>query len=128
MGLAGIAWLFGFWLAGEFCAKVLQVPLPGNVIGLILLFVALHLKWVRLHWVEQAARFLQSHLMLFFAPFVVGTMAFYPILLDNWLAVGLALTVGTLCVLAAAGAVARLLSTRLVSDDRRKERDGHADS
>jgi holin-like protein len=121
--LAGIAWLFVFWLAGEFCARVLKVPLPGNVIGLIMLFAALHLKWVRLQWLERTAQFLISHLMLFFAPFVVGTIAFYPILLENWLAAGLAISVGTLCVLAAAGAAARLLSA-----NRKKEGSGRADS
>lgn len=115
--MAGLAWLLFFWLAGEFCAKVLHVPLPGNVIGLILLLICLHLKWVKLKWLEGTSQFLLSHMMLFFAPFIVGTIAFYPILFENWLPVGLAVTIGTLIVLAASGWTAVWLSRRRVKEE-----------
>jgi holin-like protein len=116
-----MAWLLFFWLAGEFFSRVLLVPLPGNVIGLILLLVCLHLRWVRLRWMEETAQFLLSHMMLFFAPFIIGTMAFYPILVENWLPAGLAVTVGTLAVLAS-GITAMWLTVK-----QRKEERQHAD-
>lgn len=102
---------------------VLGVPLPGNVIGLILLLVALHMKWIRLKWIEETAQFLLKHLLLFFAPFIVGTMAFYPILRENWLPAGLGVTVGTLCVLAASGWTAVWLTRR-----KREGGSSHADA
>lgn len=109
--MIGIAWLCLFWLIGTFCSEILHIPLPGNVIGMILLWMSLHFGWVKLSWVEQTSQFLLTHMMLFFAPYVVGVIAFYPLLADHWLIVGLLTLVGTLSVIAATGLSANWLST-----------------
>ncbi|GIQ70354.1 CidA/LrgA family protein [Xylanibacillus composti] len=108
--MAGFAWLLAFWCAGEGIVRLFDLPLPGNVLGLLGMLAALHLKWLKLEWVEGAAQFLLSHMMLFFAPIVVGTMVFYPFLMKEWLPISLMLILGTLAAIAAAGAAAERFS------------------
>lgn len=74
-GLA-ILTLFYFF-SGIVLRTVLGIPLPANVIGLLLLTLGLFTKTFKLEWVEDAAQFLLKHLMLFFAPFIVGTIVFF---------------------------------------------------
>ncbi|MDT2193319.1 CidA/LrgA family protein [Paenibacillus larvae] len=43
---------------------MLHVPLPANVIGLILFTGSLYTGLINLEWVESAAQFLTKHMML----------------------------------------------------------------
>ncbi|MCB2043764.1 MAG: CidA/LrgA family protein, partial [Rhodoferax sp.] len=43
--LTGLAWLLLCQTAGELLARLLQLPLPGPVLGMLLLLVAL--RWPR---------------------------------------------------------------------------------
>ncbi|GAB2697443.1 CidA/LrgA family protein [Paenibacillus thermoaerophilus] len=101
--MSGLAILFGFNLLGLALEKGLHIPIPGNVIGLILFTASLFLRIVKLEWVEQSAAFLLKHMMLFFAPFVVGTLAFFPIIRESWLSTIVALIGSTLIVMMVTG-------------------------
>jgi holin-like protein len=74
--MLGFAILTGFYLLGSLLHTFLHIPLPANVIGLILFTVSLFLKIIKLEWVEEAGQFLIRHMLVFFIPFVVGTMVF----------------------------------------------------
>ena len=72
--------VFGCSYAGEFISKGLHLPLPGSLVGMILLFVALSLRILRLEHIEETADFLLGHLPFFFIPAGVALMAnFYHI-------------------------------------------------
>ena len=71
--LRGMAWLLIFQSAGELLARGLGLPLPGPVIGMVLLLVAL--RWPAVQTpVAICAEFLLSHLSLLFVPVGVGVM------------------------------------------------------
>jgi len=72
-GLRGLAWLLGFQSIGELLSRGLSLPLPGPVLGLVLLLVALRFRPVR-EPVGECASFLLSHLSLLFIPVGVGVM------------------------------------------------------
>lgn len=72
-GLRGLAWLLALQSMGELLARGLSLPLPGPVIGMILLLLALRWTPVR-EPVEACATFLLSHLSLLFVPVGVGVM------------------------------------------------------
>ncbi|MFS0728252.1 CidA/LrgA family protein [Paenibacillus sp. 1P07SE] len=112
--MLGFAWLIGFWAAGEGMEHGLNIPLPGNVIGMLMLLAALRLGWVKLEWMKDAAQLLLSHMMLFFAPIVVGTMVYADVILGHPLAIGSAVTAGTLFVLVAGGWSAFVLEKKRV--------------
>jgi holin-like protein len=71
--LRGMAWLLIFQSAGELLARGLGLPLPGPVIGMVLLLAAL--RWPAVQTpVAICAEFLLSHLSLLFVPVGVGVM------------------------------------------------------
>lgn len=72
-GLRGMAWLLMFQSIGELLSRGLSLPLPGPVLGLVLLLVGLRFAAVR-EPVGQCASFLLSHLSLLFIPVGVGVM------------------------------------------------------
>lgn len=66
--------LYGFSLVGEWLQHLLHIPLPGSIIGLLLLWAALSLKLFRLQWIESGAYFLLAYLPLYLIPATVGVM------------------------------------------------------
>ncbi|WP_419880899.1 CidA/LrgA family protein [Peribacillus sp. B-H-3] len=42
-----------FLAAGEILSGFLHFPIPGSIVGLLLLFLFLQLKWIKIKWVEQ---------------------------------------------------------------------------
>ncbi|MDG0791074.1 CidA/LrgA family protein [Cohnella ginsengisoli] len=64
------------------------------------------LRIVKLEWVERSAELLTRHMMLFFVPYIVGTLAFLPVLRENGLAIAVSLVGSTLIVMLVAGGVA----------------------
>lgn len=115
--MRGLALLLSFHFAGLLVRSLLHVPLPANVIGLILFVVSLFAGWVKLEWVEESAQFMLRHMMLFFAPFIVGTVVFARVIGTNALGLGLSLVVGTLLVLLVTGKVTSWLSRKEESGD-----------
>ncbi|MCB2029309.1 MAG: CidA/LrgA family protein, partial [Rhodoferax sp.] len=71
--LTGLAWLLLCQTAGELLARLLQLPLPGPVLGMLLLLVALRWPQVRTP-VGAVADALLAHLSLLFVPVGVGVM------------------------------------------------------
>ncbi|MFM9880689.1 MAG: CidA/LrgA family protein [Burkholderiaceae bacterium] len=71
--LKGLAWLLALQSAGEGLAHFFKLPLPGPVVGMMLLLAALHWPWVR-EPVAACADFLLAHLSLLFVPVGVGVM------------------------------------------------------
>lgn len=104
--MLGFAILLGFNIAGVWLHNLLHLPLPGNVLGLVLFLIALGMKWVKLEWVEHSAQFLLDHMLLFFIPYVVGIMAFLPILSAHWVSISVGIIGSTLIVLWITGFVA----------------------
>lgn len=110
--LAGLAWLLVFQSIGELLSRFFHRPIPGPVIGLMLLFVALFQPRVR-DSVALCAQFLLAHLSLLFVPVGVGVMAYFGMLaehgprlilvlvLSTW--IGLAVTAGVLYALRGRG-------------------------
>ena len=72
-GLRGLAWLLVFQSIGEVLSRFFSLPLPGPVLGLVLLLVGLRLEAVR-EPVGECANFLLAHLSLLFIPVGVGVM------------------------------------------------------
>ena len=71
--LQGMAWLLVLQLTGEALARLLNLPFPGPVVGMLLL--AALLTWPRVRPpLEAASALLLQHLSLLFVPVGVGVM------------------------------------------------------
>ena len=76
------------WLLNElgyFLVKTFHLPMPGNVIGMVMLFVLLITGVVKLSWIEDASSLLIKHLAFFFIPIAVGLMNFGSLFLKSGL-------------------------------------------
>ena len=67
--------ILGFQLAGELSANVLKVPVPGPVIGMVLMFLLLFKMGRVPDDLRRLADSLLRHLYLYFIPASVGITA-----------------------------------------------------
>lgn len=70
--LGGIFIIMAFYLLGECCAWLINDFVPGSVLGMMFLFLALSMRWVRPERVRPVARFLCDNMAFFFLPAGVG--------------------------------------------------------
>ncbi|KAA3630529.1 MAG: CidA/LrgA family protein [Proteobacteria bacterium] len=82
-------------LIGEVLGLWLRLPIPGPVIGMLLLFVGLLVKGGIPRGLARTAEGLLVHLSLLFVPAGVGVMLHVSLLADQWAALTLALIVST---------------------------------
>lgn len=76
--------IFGIYYIGETCRVLLHIPIPGSLIGMLLLVLALHFKIVKLGQISTISNFLLGHLSFFFIPAGVALMAVFPQIANNW--------------------------------------------
>ncbi|MGG5808671.1 CidA/LrgA family protein [Falsiroseomonas sp. CW058] len=100
-------------LLGEVAARALHLPVPGPVVGMVLLFAAL-LARRRAAPPElgRAADGLLDNLGLLFVPAGVGVVLHLPLLARDWAPLTLAVVAGTLAAIAATGRLAQWLLRR----------------
>ncbi|MBV9773408.1 MAG: CidA/LrgA family protein [Gemmatimonadetes bacterium] len=103
--LAGLAVLLAFLYAGEWVVRATGVPVPGSVVGMVLLTLALRLGIVPLALVRSAADLLLRHMGLLFVPPGVGLMLYGGLLRAQWLPIAGASVCGTLAVLLVVGSL-----------------------
>ena len=102
-------------LLGEIVARAIGLPLPGPVVGLILLLAVLIVRGrlgrpavpVELQQVSQG---LLGNLGLLFVPAGVGVITQLDVLGRNWLPVAAALLISTFAGLVVTGAVMQMLA------------------
>jgi len=111
--ILNIAWqTLLLWLVfrcGTFLVGVLHLALPGNVAGMLIMFLLLSTGAVRPAQIEAAGGFLLKHFAFFFIPISVGLMAFGPLMRQS------GLTLVTILMLSAAvGVLVTGLSVQLL--------------
>lgn len=110
--MTGLFCILLFWLAGNALSMLTGGYVSGNIIGMVLLFAALCLKWVKAETVRPAARFLLGAMALFFVPYGVGLMDSYLLILDNLWAIVVSGILSTVAVLLVTGKTFQSLNRR----------------
>lgn len=72
------------------------LPVPGNVLGMILLCFLLGTGLLPERLISRGATFLLRHLVFFFVPIAVGLMNFGAVFLDHGMILFCAIVAGTL--------------------------------
>jgi len=105
----GITVLLVCQLAGEVTARALNLPAPGPVLGMLLLFGMLLWRGAP-DWLDQVGQGLLRFLPLFFVPAGVGIMNHVQLMRAEWLAIAVTLLVSTvITMIVTAGALLLLL-------------------
>jgi len=119
--LNGVTLLLIYQLAGEISVLLLRIPVPGPVLGMIMLFVTLILRRRSSESLDSASLALLSHLSLLFVLAGVGMMVHFDRIADEWLPIGIALILSTVITMAVTALVmlgsSRLLPKRAQIDD-----------
>ncbi|PTV95099.1 putative effector of murein hydrolase LrgA (UPF0299 family) [Rhodobacter aestuarii] len=111
--------IFVFQLVGEVISRGLHLPLPGPVLGMLGMVVAISASEKLRDLIRPVAQGLLAHLSLLFVPAGVGVVAHMPTLMAHGPALAIALVVSTLLAIVV-GAIAFSLAAKLVgsvSDD-----------
>ena len=104
--------LLVFQLTGEVLARALGLPVPGPVIGMGLLFLALIARKGAGDELRTTANGLLQHLSLLFVPAGTGVMLHFQRLADEWLPLSVALVTSTLLSIAVSALLLDSLSRR----------------
>ncbi|MBU5670808.1 CidA/LrgA family protein [Paenibacillus brevis] len=101
-----------FTLAMNALARWLHLPIPGTILGIIVLFLLLKLNIVKLDWVEAGASWLLAELLLFFIPAAVGIMEYIPMLKSDGVRILIVVLSSTVIVMVSSGLIATRISRR----------------
>ena len=75
----------GLFVFAEYLVSWLNLPLPANLVGMILLLALIVCHIVPLKWVRAGARWLLAEMLLFFVPAVVAVVNYAQLLMvDGW--------------------------------------------
>ena len=115
--LFGITVLLCFQLLGETIVRLLSIPVPGPVAGLVLLLIALMIigksgspaKIKIQENIQQSSSTLLNHLSLLFVPAGVGVMVHFDKLKEEWMPITIALVAGAVITLAATAISMKLM-------------------
>ncbi|PRO71246.1 murein hydrolase transporter LrgA [Alteromonas alba] len=91
--------IIGCYLVGEFFVLVTDLPLPGALIGLLLLLSGLLLRQRPAVTVGRGAQPLLTHMSVLFVPAVIGVGLFWAEVSENALGIALALVATTIVAL-----------------------------
>jgi holin-like protein len=104
LGVLGV-----FLGAGTLIVDGARLPVPGSVLGMVLLTGALQLRWIRLAWVRPAADLLLRHMGLLFVPPGVAVLVHTELIRAEWLPIVAGSAVSTVAVLVVVGRVQQRL-------------------
>lgn len=110
--LGQLAILTGIYLLGNRLAQLTGIPIPGNVVGVVLLYALLALGIIKLAWVQDAADFLIRHLIFFFIPVAVDLMNWGGVFARYGVRLALAIGVSTVLTFLVTGHLAQWLRGR----------------
>lgn len=104
--------ILGIYLLGEFISEVLSLPVPGNILGMIILLFLLCTKIIKLEQINTIANFLLDHLAFFFIPAGVGLMTSVDIIKDSWLKLIVVCIATTIIIIASTGLIVQYITRK----------------
>ena len=109
-----------FQLVGEVLSQILSLPVPGPVVGMLLLFLLLLARAPLVEQIRKTAQNMLQHLSLLFVPAGVGVMLHFKRVTDEWVAILLALVLSTVITIAVTALSIRVF-TRVIQTRSHKE-------
>lgn len=107
--LGAFTLLLVYQLAGEVLVQLTGLPVPGPVVGMLLLFVTLAARGGAPQWLRDTCNGLLAHLSLLFVPAGVGVLLHVQRLGAEWLPIVVALVASTVLTIGVTALVMRAL-------------------
>lgn len=91
----------GLFVFAQYLVSWLHLPLPANLVGMVLMLALIICRVIPLSWIRAGARWLLAEMLLFFVPAVVAVVNYAQLLLvDGW-RIFAVIAISTLMVLGA---------------------------
>ena len=118
--------IFLFSLIGEVLSILIAsfIAIPGSVIGLVLLFLALQLNVLKVEQVDEVGTWLTSNMGIFFVPAGVGLMTNFGVLADTWWQLLVIMVVTTILMMVFVGKVVQSIKGSMMKNTMVKEGEG----
>ncbi|UNL87405.1 CidA/LrgA family holin-like protein [Priestia koreensis] len=110
--------LYVFSFVGEYVHQISHLPIPGSIIGLLLLFILLLCKVIPVKIIEDGSSFLLAFLPLLFIPAITGIMKYPSLFSLNGAILFFIIIASTILTMIVAGFVSQFLEQKA---NRRKE-------
>ncbi len=104
--------ILSFTFLGETLNRIVPLPIPAAVYGLVLLFLALQLKIVKLEQVKTAGDWLLGIMGILFVAPAVNLISSWDRIAPNLLAITVIVVSSTLVVFGVSGIVTQLLTKK----------------
>lgn len=99
-------------LIGEVITRMGKLPIPGPVLGMVILFGGLMIRNKMPQELESVGGFLLRYLSLLFVPAGVGVITNLDLLVKSWAPIAGAIIIGTMVTIAVTGLVMQYLNRR----------------
>ena len=101
--------IFSINYAGILLSKLLNLPLPGTIAALLILFLMLQFKILKLEKIENAGNFLLLNMTIFFMPPTVKIIDSYELLEKDLFKIIVIIIVSTFITMGVTGKVVQLM-------------------
>lgn len=101
--------IIAFSFIGELLHDCLPLPIPASIYGIIMLFAALELKWIKVKDIRETSTFLIAIMPVMFVPAAVGLIDSWKTIGDCWLQYIVVTVVSTFIVMLVSGYITQLV-------------------
>lgn len=111
-----------FAFIGELLHWFIPLPIPASIYGIVLLFIALELKWVKVSDIREVSSFLIAVMPIMFIPAAAGLMESWGAVKSSVWEYALITIVSTFVVMGVSGAVTQFVIWRGNKNEQVKKR------
>lgn len=101
--------IIAFSFIGELLHDCLPLPIPASIYGIIMLFTALELKWIKVKDIRETSTFLIAIMPVMFVPAAVGLIDSWKSIGDAWLQYIVVTVVTTFVVMLVSGYITQMV-------------------
>lgn len=102
---------------GEMLNHFIPLPIPASIYGIVILFTALKMQWIKPHHIGDVCRFLILIMPVLFIPSAVGLIKSWDLISANLLQYVVILMVSTVVVMAASA----IATQQVIKRSKRKQ-------
>lgn len=105
--------ILGVYIIGELISKGFNLPIPGNILGMLLLFTLLCTNVINVEKVEMVGNFFLDHLAFFFIPAGVALLNSFDMIKSSFIQIVIICLITTVIMIVVTGKVVQFISNKL---------------
>lgn len=114
-----LAIILGIWALGEYISSFIQsvVVIPGSIIGMILLFILLKVRVIKLESINEVSNFFLDNMAIFFIPAGVSLIKSLDLISDNIFVLIITIFISTIIVMYVTGKLVDIMINKKTKEN-----------